>query len=216
MTNAGSPAVGPAEMTYFDLTSLSHQRAARVHGLRVAWSVLLVVFAIMIVAIGAGVTLHALHTRYTPFQDLVAAVLEGGFAFAICLGVVALWKSGRGAVGLTVDAEGVQFRWASGRDDLLPWGEMKGQLVLLDYSADVGNEGSNPMTPYEAHRWSRTPTQLSEEAFDAIILRAGALGIRTTRVFQKHPRWWPPCIEVRFGLRPYPAPVRTGARTGGL
>ena len=186
-------------MTYFDLTSLSHQRAARVHGLRVAWAVLLVVFTIMFVAIGVGVTLHALHTRYTPFQDLVAVILEGGFAFAICLGAVALWKSGQGAVGLTVDDEGVQFRWASGRDDLLPWGEMKGQLVLLDYSADVGTEGSNPMSPWEAHRWARTPTQLSKEAFDEIIRAAETRGVRMTRAFQQQPRWWPPCVEVRFG-----------------
>lgn len=106
--------------------------------------------------------LHDLLQRLTLVAvELVSFSMVGLFASL-------LWKSRPRATAISVDSEGVEISWSSGRRDSVGWSDFACGFVLLDYTI---NPALPKLTPYlwELRKWNRPHTRLSRNAFDAII-----------------------------------------------
>ncbi len=138
------------------------------------------------------------HGALNSTQLLVGSVLLSALAFGAGLSGFAFWKSGPGAVGLSVDSAGVRFRWKSGKEDQLRWDQVKRGLTLLDYTGNplLSNRTKNL---WEARRWNRPASFLSREAFHAIIEGATGQGFAVETMILKNPGWgWAPCTRIRI------------------
>lgn len=78
------------------------------------------------------------------------------------------WKAGsHGAVEVVILDDALRFRWISGKVDTLKWSAPTFSLVLIDRTSS----GYARYTPlhWEARRWNRPKTDLTKEAYLAIV-----------------------------------------------
>jgi hypothetical protein len=183
----------------FDLTKLSSERARRARPLRRMFALGLVLLVLTFVLFLASVLSVLLRLgRLDSIQLLVAAVVLVGLAFGAGLCSFALWKSGSGAIGISVDSSGIRFYWKTGRIDSITWGKLNDELALLDYSGNpiVARHAS---TLWEARRWNRPVTPLSRESFEAILATAPVVGFQSESTNLPNPRWgWAACRRIRM------------------
>jgi hypothetical protein len=131
-------------------------------------------------------------------QYVVFLVVYVGLGFALALSVWAVWMGRLGPVSLVILDRGIQFQMNSGRLDLLRWADISKGVALVDYSASP-YLAKVSRTLWQLRRWNRPPTELTKEAFDAIIASAGARGLGVTSSMPRNSRWGP-CRVVRFSV----------------
>lgn len=119
-------------------------------------------------------------------------------SFAVGLSAWAFWMARLGPVAVSVDGDGLRFRMDSGSIDSLPWGKVTHGVAMIDYS-------DSPLTRYsrrlwEIRRWNRPPTDLTKDAFEAIVAEAAARGFALRSSTPQNSRWGP-CRVIRFETR---------------
>jgi hypothetical protein len=78
------------------------------------------------------------------------------------------WKAGsHGATKIMLSEEALLFQWISGRVDILKWSDPNFDLTMVDRTTS----GLARFTPllWEARRWNRPTTALTQEAYVAIL-----------------------------------------------
>jgi hypothetical protein len=154
-------------------------------GLDVLWGAFLAWF----------VTIQLSLPRLDSTQSIAFPAIYGGLGFALALSGWAVWMGRLGPVALTIHDGGLQFLMNSGRTDLLPWNELSKGVALVDYTATSLPNWSRRL--WELRRWNRPPTDLTKEAFDAIVAFASSRGFSITSSFPRHSRWGP-CRVLRL------------------
>ena len=131
-------------------------------------------------------------------QSAVFLVVYTGLCFALATSVWAVWMARLGPVALTINEGGLEFGMDSGRTELLSWNEMSKGVALVDYTVNPSLVKFSRRL-WQLRRWNRPPTDLTEEAFDAIVTTAVSRGFSVTSSFSRHSRWGR-CRTVRFSL----------------
>jgi hypothetical protein len=190
-----------ADSVSFDLSTISVEESRKLRPFRGMWLVIGGVFGVM----AAWFVLLAI----TPgdFRDITQRVVvvgvESGSLFIAGLCAYAYWKTGPGAIALSIGDEGIRFIWKSGRPDLIEWNDVSTGFDLLDYSSNLflAQHSSNL---WEIRRWNRPPTTVSREAFEALLGAASQRGISIEA--KPHPNsflGWAECRELRLTSRPH-------------
>lgn len=111
----------------------------------------------------------------------------------ICLSAV--WKTQLGPVQATLADDSLQFRWASGKTDLLPWSSSKFRLTLLD--RNIGSARRRSSILWSVARWNRPQIYLTEAAFSA-VLDAGRIHGLSVVTTTPSPILWGVCRMTRI------------------
>ena len=185
-------------LAVFDLRTESRALSRQVRTLRQVYTFLSVVFI--------GVLLWFIEIALTQgvvgFQWVAFPIVFLCLSSLIGLFFVLLWKTRPGAIGLAIRFEGIQFTWASGWTESLPWSVVASDLVLNDYSVSPRSRPSSANN-WSMRRWNRPVSRLSKEAFDAIVRAAAGVGLAVTeRNSGTGPIRWEPCRIVRFAVVP--------------
>jgi hypothetical protein len=91
-----------------------------------------------------------------------------GLPAIAALSLFGAWKAGSpGAVKVTVQDDALTFFWRSDKADPMPWDDSSFALTLIDATSS----GVGKFTPllWEARRWNRPKTELTKDAFEAIV-----------------------------------------------
>jgi hypothetical protein len=141
----------------------------------VRWTVLVlaILFSTLIISILVfnlargtfGVNLDA--TYGAAYIGLIAGTIMCGWAF---------WLFGPGATQVSITANGLTFRYASGREDRLDWSDPRFKLDLWDWTRGAGF--LPPDALYEASMSNRPRTQLTPTAFQTILQSANNQGLK--------------------------------------
>lgn len=192
----------------FDLSHLPPSVSKRLLPARVIFGVLSIVFLSLAVGLGLEAIYLRMHGPLDSLQWLVITVVESGLGAGIALGVVFIFKTGPGAVAVSVDERGIELEWPSGRREILTWEHPTSPYLLLDFTQDWT---SPPQfgTMWDLRIRNRPPTPLSEEAFRGIIANARSLGLRVETTAMPNPAFWLPCQATR--IRP---PIPPGQSPG--
>lgn len=177
----------------FDLRDFAldhHQRVAGMRwlmvGLGFLWGAFLVWF----------VTIQLSLPRLDSTQSIVFPIVYVGLGFALALSVWAVWMARLGPVTLTIHDGGLEFHMNSGRTELLPWSEMSKGVALVDYTTSPSLVKFSRRL-WQLRRWNRPPTDLTKEAFDAIVAYATSRGFSIVSSLPRHSRWGP-CRVIRL------------------
>jgi hypothetical protein len=187
-------------MGFYDL---SHQSAS-VPGRERAARVMFALFPGVFLVLGFGIALEALylglHRPLDSLQVIVVAVVESGLVggAAVCLFV--FYKTGPGARAISVDQVGIVLEWSNGQRETLTWERPARTYVLLDYS-ETFTAPPQYRSLWELRVGSRPPTQLTEEAFRAILAKARSLGLSVESEWMPNPSFWLPCRATRINRR---------------
>lgn len=176
----------------FDLREFAmdrHRQVAAMRWLMAGLGVVWVGFLVWFVKIQLSIS------RLDSTQSIGFAVVYGGLAFAVALSVWAVWMGRLGPIALTIHDSGLEFRMNSGRTDLLPWNRLSNGVALVDYTATSLPKWSRRL--WVLRRWNRPPTDLTEQAFDAVIAAASSRGFSVASSTSRHSRWGP-CRVLRL------------------
>jgi hypothetical protein len=117
----------------------------------------------------------------------------------IAILAIAIWKTRKPPVWLSVGADGIRLRWPSGHEEFSDWNTTARSAVLLDYSGNPTVVQRIPQFQWELRRWASTPAPLTKAAFDAIESGARSRGLIPNSTLLPTPTWgWAPCRAVRF------------------
>ena len=129
--------------------------------------------------------------------DIVLIVLMGALLGGALKGVSRLLP---GAMGLTMDSEGLHLLYPAGLREDIPWRDPAG-FTLRDYSAFPEMVSANRAFIFSGPQYWRRRTLITEEAMHAILEEAGARDIRVStrnrRVNSARPA--PKIYQVRAG-----------------
>lgn len=185
----------------FDLRAQSDAKRQDYESMRVALLVVGTLFALVLGLI-LSVSLRASGLS-TPTEWVQFLVLVPGLGCMFGVLVYAAYKLGPGVASLTVGADGLAFRSASGRLERLPWGRVTRGFILLDYTITPAIPKLTGVSR-ELRRRNRPSSYLSAEAFEAIVRGAERRGLRASSVVPsqtdfRHNFWgWARCRIVQF------------------
>lgn len=139
------------------------------------------------------------------FQWVVLVVVLSCLSFLIGEFTLVMWKTNQGAVGVAILTDGLEFAWASGKTEVLPWnGIFRGFTLFDDSGVDLIRAHSPNL--WELRRWNRPITCLSNDAFEAIIRAASNRGVVVHELKLRAGLFrWTPSRAIRFSS-PGPAP----------
>jgi hypothetical protein len=180
----------------FDLHRQSMDRVRTVQSLRRLLTLLLViVIGLLLWFVAIGLT-----EGVAGFQWAVLVVVLGCLLFLIGEFLLVLWKTKQGAVGVAVRVDGLEFTWASGATEVLPWKAVCRGFSLRDDS-EVEIVRAHSSNLWELRRWNRPITSVSKEAFDAILHAASRHGIVPLEsTLRTSPFRWTPTRAIRFSI----------------
>lgn len=169
----------------FDLREFALDHYHRLAGMRWFMAALGLLWCVFLVWF---VTIQSSLPRLDPIQSVVFPVIYAGLGFALALSVWAVWMARLGPTALTIEDGGLVFHRISERTELLPWNKMSKGVALVDYTASPSLAKVSGRL-WQLRRWNRPPTDLTREAFDAILAAASSRGLVTTSSSPRRSRW---------------------------
>jgi hypothetical protein len=186
---------GQSPLTVFDLREESSAYSKLVRSVRVMYAFLSALFiGVLLLFVSAAATYGIAGFLWVVFPTVFLCL-----SALVVQSLLLLWKTQPGAISVAIRDQGVEFTWASGRTDFLPWSMLPRDLSLRDHSGD------GTITPgyyWFARRWNRPTTRLSKVAFEGIIQASSAKGLTLNQ--QNHrptPFNWGTYRIVRFADR---------------
>jgi hypothetical protein len=181
----------------FDLREPSYFSFSSIRTFR---SIMFVIAALFSVLLGVlDLRAHFLGVPAGGSTAIIFVTLNVGAGFVVCLCVFGAWKTSPGATALRIDDRGLSFIGQSGRVKFVPWEGLRRGIVLLDYSANSQVAARLPQLRWEIRRRNGSPSALTREAFEAIVVGASEHGLRVDSRILQNPRWgWAACRAIRF------------------